>query len=482
MVFMNIAIFLVINHIKRVVGKMLTKVKVWIDKHNMLSEGDNIIIACSGGPDSLALLHIFDEFRLKYNIKVYAAHVDHMFRGLESAQEAAFVVDFCQQRKITCFHKAIDVPKVIKETGLSGQDAARLMRYQYLREIAEKVGGAKIATGHHRDDQAETVLINVLRGAGSTGIRGIQPINGDLIRPLLSISRTDILTYCKQQNLEPRYDSSNLKTNYLRNRVRINLLPELEKQYNVAIKDALCRTATLVGDEHDFIQTTAHDIWDEVVREQKGNLFVDKEKMEAIHIAVQREIFRKAIEKKQGCLTGISFHHVETLLQMLLTGRVGSIVQLPGKLSAYKSYKGLYLGLEDFEESPKSNYPGQTLVVPGVTLVPELGITITAELTNAIHDTCQSTMAVFDWDKLRGPLLVRRRIAGDRFQPRGFHGNKKLKEFFIDEKVPRQVRDCTPIICDDHGIIWVAGYRQGEIGRVSDKTEKFLTIKVIEMQ
>ncbi|WP_378955344.1 tRNA lysidine(34) synthetase TilS [Pelosinus sp. sgz500959] len=461
---------------------MLTKVRAWITKYKMLSEGDKIVVACSGGPDSLALLHIFNEFRLEYNIDIFAAHVDHMFRGLESAKEAIFVVDFCKAHQIPCYHTAIDVPKVIKETGLSGSDAARVVRYQYLRQIAKKVGGAKIATGHHRDDQAETVLINILRGAGSTGIRGIQPINGDLIRPLLSVSRADISDYCQQEKLEPRFDSSNLKMNYLRNRIRINLLPELEKQYNIAIKDALCRTATLVGDEHDFIQMTARNIWDQIVTNQEENLFIDGKKMKNIHIAVRREIFRMAIEKKRGNLTGISFHHVETLLQMLSAGRVGSTVQLPGELVACKSYEGLYLGVNGFTQTDKADYQGQTLPVPGVTFIQELGIEIRTEVTEKEDSISKPNVAVFDWDKLSPTLFVRRRRAGDQFQPFGFHGSKKLKEFFIDEKIPRQLRDNVPIICDGHGIIWVGGYRQAEVGRVSAETKKFLIIKMIEMQ
>ncbi|MBP2628269.1 MAG: tRNA(Ile)-lysidine synthase [Firmicutes bacterium] len=459
---------------------MLTKVRAWIDRHTMLTEGDKILVACSGGPDSLALLHIFNEFSAEYNISVFAAHVDHMFRGLESAQEAAFVVDFCRERRIPCYHTAIDVPKFIKETGLSGSDAARVVRYQYLRSVASGLGEAKIATGHHRDDQAETVLINILRGAGSMGIRGIQPVNDNIIRPLLSVSRADITEYCLAHNLEPRFDSSNLKTNYLRNRIRIILLPQLEKQYNVAIKDALCRTATIIGDEHDFIQMTAKSIWPKVVTEQDGNMFIDAKEIKKVHIAVKREIFRMAIEKKQGSLTGISFHHVETLLEIISTGRVGSIAQLPGELVAYKSYDGLYLGANDFILPTKVDYLGQALSVPGITHIPELGIMITADLANERVIAPHSHIAVFDWLALSPPLFVRIRSDGDRFQPLGFHGSKKLKDFFIDAKVARQVRDCTPLICDSHGIIWVGGYRQAECGKVTDKTKKFLKITITE--
>jgi tRNA(Ile)-lysidine synthase len=460
---------------------MLEKVKEWIDKHKLLRQGDTIIVACSGGPDSLALLHILDTFRLEYNISLVVAHVDHMLRGEESAMEAAFVVDFCAKRNIICYHKAIDVPQFIKETGISGEEAARIVRYQYLRQIAKKLDGAKIATGHHRDDQAETVLMNMLRGAGSSGIRGMQPVNGDIIRPLLSVSRAEIIAYCKKEQLDPKFDSSNFELNYLRNRIRIHLLPELEKQYNSAVKDSLCRTATIVGDEHDFIQHTAKSIWIQVVKEQENGLFITAEQMKSVHIAVIREIFRQAIEKKQGSLRGISFYHVETLIEMLFNGRVGSILQLPGGLTIHKTYDGLYLGERPLALPKKVEYSGQELLLPGITQISELGIQIIAELTDTPAKN-QSKVAVFDLDDLSLPLFVRIRQRGDCFQPLGFKGTKKVKDYFIDEKIPRELRNSIPIICDVQGIIWIGGYRQSQRGNITDKTKRFLVLKVQEMQ
>jgi tRNA(Ile)-lysidine synthase len=458
---------------------MLEKVKAWIDRNGLLEQGDTIVVACSGGPDSLALLHILAAFRSEYNMSMVVAHVDHMLRGDESAMEAAFVVDFCAKRSLICYHKAIDVPRFMKETGKSGEEAARIVRYQYLRQVAKEVGGGKIATGHHRDDQAETVLMNMLRGSGSTGIRGMQPMNGDIIRPLLSISRADIMAYCKMEQLEPKFDSSNFETNYLRNRIRIHLLPELEKQYNSAVKDSLCRTATIVGDEHDFIQHTAKNIWPEVVKEENHYLLLVAKQMKLVHIAVTREIIRLAIEKKQGSLRGISFYHVETLIEMLFHGRVGSILQLPGGLTIHKTYDGLYVGEKAFALTNQVAYAGQELTIPGITQIQQLGIKISAEIT-AIRIKSQLNVAVFDADELALPLFVRTRRVGDRFVPLGFTGNKKVKDFFIDEKIPREARDFVPIICDVEGIIWIGGYRQSRRGEVTNKTKTFLQLRILE--
>jgi tRNA(Ile)-lysidine synthase len=460
---------------------MLKKVKEWIEKHKLLRQGDTIVVACSGGPDSLALLHILAALRLEYNISLVVAHVDHMLRGEESAIEANFVVDFCARRNLICYHKAIDVPRFIKETGISGEEAARIVRYQYLRQIAAGLGGAKIATGHHRDDQAETVLMNLLRGAGSSGIRGMQPVNGDIIRPLLSVSRAEIIAYCVKEQLEPNYDSSNFELHYLRNRIRIHLLPELEKQYNNAVKDSLCKTATIVGDEHDFIQHTAKSIWLQVVKEQENSLFIMAEQMKSVHIAVIREIFRQAIEKKQHSLRGISFYHVEALIEMLFNGRVGSILHLPGSLTIHKTYDGLCLGETPFTLLKKVEFSGQKLLVPGVTQIDELGIQIIAKITD-MPAKSQPKSAVFDMDRLSLPLFVRIRQGGDCFQPLGFKGRKTIKDYFIDEKIPRELRDSIPIICDVQGIIWIGGYRQSQWGSITDKTKRFLLLTIREMQ
>lgn len=459
---------------------MLEKVRAWIEKYKLLEQGDRVVVACSGGPDSLALLHILLAFRLQYNMNVVVAHVDHMFRGEESAREADFVADFCARRELACYRKAIDVPRLIKDTGMSGEEAGRKVRYQYLRQIARELGGAKIATGHHRDDQAETVLMNILRGAGSAGLRGMQPRNGDIIRPLLSVSRVDILAYCEAEKLEPKFDSSNFETNYLRNRIRIQLLPQLEGQYNRAVKDSLCRTAAIVGDEHDFIRQTAEHVWEQVVREEQQGLVLLAEQMQFIHIAVRREIIRMVIEKKQGSLKGISFYHVETLIEMLFHGRVGGSLQLPGGLTIRKTYDGLYVGEISFTIPDKAGYWEQELTVPGITEINALGITVAAELT-AVGKRPEPNIAVFDAEALALPIFVRTRCIGDRFAPLGFTGHKKVKDFFIDEKVAKERRDFVPIVCDAAGsIIWVGGYRQSQHGRSTDKTKTFLVLTILE--
>jgi len=461
---------------------MLGKVKAWIDSRELLIKGDKVVAACSGGPDSLALVHILHLLSIEYEFTLVVAHVDHMIRGQESVEDANFVEAFCKEYGLECFRTALDVPQYAVESGRSIEDAARHLRYNYFRQVAAQIGGAKIATGHHRDDQAETVLINLLRGTGSTGLRGIQAINGNIIRPLLSLSRAEIEEYCRLNGFEPRVDSTNLETEYLRNRVRLNLLPQLESQYNNGIREALCRTATIIGEEHDFIRCYAGQTWANVVCSKADGFIIDCNKLLAEHAAVQREIIRLTIEKKQGNLTGITFYHVERLIRLAKSPTVGGIVELPSSLIVKKGYHELLIGWEEigvFEHIPP---PGIAVKVPGITYITQMNKQLTAQvLPNKPRSQGRQT-AIFDWQSLAPPLYVRTRLDGDRFAPIGLHGTKKLKDFFIDTKIPREMRDCIPIVCDSQNIIWVAGCRQSNAGKTTDRTTKFLQLTIQQMQ
>lgn len=461
---------------------MLGKVKEWIDSKQLLVKGDKVVVACSGGPDSLALVHILRTISFEYDFTLSVAHVDHMIRGRESAEDANFVEAFCKEYGVECFRTALDVPQYAADSGRSLEDAARHLRYTYLRQVAAQLGGAKIATGHHRDDQAETVLINLLRGAGSTGLRGMQAVNGDIIRPLLAISRTEIEEYCRMNGLEPRLDSTNLETDYLRNRVRLNLLPQLESQYNSGIRESLCRTAAIIGEEHDFIRCYAGQAWSDIVCSKAEGFIIDSARLLAEHAAVQREILRLTIEKKQGNLTGITFYHVERLIGLAQSPAVGSIVELPAGLIVKKGYNELHVGWENAGVLEKIPPPGLKVNVPGNTYIAQMHKKLVAQILPDKPCSQGRQAAVFDWQALSPPFYVRTRLAGDRFEPIGFSGTKKLKDFFIDAKIPREMRDSIPIVCDSKGIIWVAGYRQSNRGKVTDRTKIFLQMTIHKMQ
>jgi len=458
---------------------MLEKVKEWVDRQRLFRPGIKVLAACSGGPDSLALVHVLQRLKDEYCFSLVVAHVNHMFRP-EAAQEAEFVAEFSAGLGLSCHVTAIDVASYCKAHKMSSQEAGRLLRYQYLRQVAASLGGALIATGHHRDDQVETVLINLLRGAGSSGLRGMRPSNGGIIRPLLPVSRLDIEAYCTAHSLNPCQDSSNFKSDYLRNRVRLHLLPSLETGYNPAIRQALWRLSELAGDEHDYIYCEAAKLWGTVILDDGCKAVIDSRALAELHRAMQRECVRQVIEKKRGSLTGISFSHVEKIISMAISGAVGAQMLLPGGLVACKTYKALTLTMAAHcaeLDSGKLDVAPSEIEVPGRTTVN--GVTILAEIITAAPRQQEGITALFDLDKLRLPLTVRARRPGDRFRPLGLGGSKKLKDFFIDTKVPLSERNSIPVISDQQEIVWVAGYRQSEHGRMSGSTKKILQLTII---
>ena len=455
---------------------MLAIIRRWIDRHQLLTRGDKVIVACSGGPDSLALLHILLRLQKDDELELKVAHVNHMFRPA-ATDEANYVQTVALQWGLSCEIAQIDVPRYIKETGLSAQEAARFVRYGFLQQAADNWEGAKIATGHHRDDQAETVLLHLLRGGGGSGLGGMRPRNGQVIRPLLPVSRDAIEEYCRKEGLEPVQDESNLQTKYLRNRVRLRLLPQLESEYNPALRDSLWRTSQIIGDEHDLITALAEKEWRTLAKEDDEDIHLTIESLSALPVALQREIFRLAIEKKQGHIRGIQFIHVETLIESACTGQPGAVTELPGGIDVVKGYETLVFTWRD-----KNRNQAGRKIAPVMLPLPGRAqwgsMVIVAKQIDHVGKLT-SFQAAFDMDEIEQPLHIRQRQAGEKFQPLGLQGSKKLKDFFIDAKVPRHKRDTVPLVCDNKGILWVAGYRQAERGKITAATRRIIQLTLI---
>lgn len=460
---------------------MLEIVKPWIEQHNLLEEGDCVLAACSGGPDSIALVHMLDRMQNEYGFLLSVAHVDHTLRGRESEEDAEFVAELCRRWGLPFYQTKVPVEQFSIEKRLSTMDAARILRFQFLRDTARALGGAKIATGHHRDDQSETVLINLFRGSGSSGLKGMRPKENGLVRPLLAVGRSDIEKYCTIHGLQSRLDSSNLKTDYLRNQIRMELIPYLEREYNPNIRQSLWRISQIAADEYEYIYEQSEKAG-AIHSQHGGSLLIDREKLKAAAPALQRGIIRLALEKCRGNLKGISFDHVEMLVGMAIDGRIGSIRPLPGGLTARVDYHTIEFGHRDVQSASGIEPPGIEIKLPGQTCVEKLGIHVQAEL-QAVNEPGESAMqAVFDWDALHPPIFIRTRAEGDRFQPIGMKGTKKVKDFFIDAKVPQEKRDKTAIFSDMQGIIWIAGHRQSERGKISKHTNSFLRLSISKQE
>lgn len=438
---------------------LLAEVRAWCARQGLFAPGELVLAACSGGPDSLALVHLLQRLGEERGFSLAVAHVDHCFRGEASAADARFVAAYCAGRGLLCVQTAIDVPAHLERHGGSPQDAARQLRYAWLRAEARCLGASCLATGHHGDDQAETVLLHLLRGAGAEGLAAMAPREGLLVRPLLAVRRQQIEAYCRQHGLQPRQDESNRKDVYRRNHLRHRLLPALAR-YNPEVVAALGRTAQIVRQEHDFVRSQALAELEACAQDEGEGLLVAVPSLVRCHPAVQREVWRQALEKKRGSLKGICFVHVESLMELAKAGRPGAKVELPGGWQAVRDYRTIRLGPAGAERRQAPGGAWQApLQTPGVTPLPD-GRCLRASWEPLSE--AEGPVLALAWERLAPPLAVRFRQAGDAFRPRGLGGRKKLKEFFIDAKLSRGRRDAVPLVCDREGILWVTGLRSDE--------------------
>jgi tRNA(Ile)-lysidine synthase len=456
---------------------MKNKVLRTIKKYSLISPGDSIVAAVSGGPDSVAMLHVIFNLARDWNVGIHIAHLNHMFRGEEAREEASFVAGLAETYGLNCMVRSFDVPAYIKETGLSPEEAARKIRYSFLQKVAKDTGAEAIMTAHHAHDQAETVLLHILRGSGTEGLAAISPKEGNLIRPLLEVTKEEVLDYCQKHNLEYRIDPSNNQPYYLRNRIRLNLIPVLQ-EYNPRIVEALIRTADICRAENQFLDKITRDIilnlsYDENEHKAIANFL----ELKALHPALQRRVLRGIVDRITKTSGSLSFVQTEEVLSL----ETGQATCLPGGLKAYREYEKLIIcPQKHLKINHKIEAQPVLLEVPGINYLPEYGIILRSRICSWPDPDFSPSRhkAVFSTNILDTPLLIRNRKNGDRFRPLGLKGQKKLKNFFIDEKIPKRFRDQVPLLVAGEKIIWVIGYRVADEVRVKEGEEKAVQIEV----
>ncbi|WP_031516494.1 tRNA lysidine(34) synthetase TilS [Desulfofalx alkaliphila] len=464
---------------------LIGRVLEYIYSNKMVDPGDKVLVAVSGGADSVALLHMLFRLSEQLNMRLHVAHLNHMFRGRESEEDALFVEALCDKWQIPKDIKSMDVTEYQGRHRLSAQVAAREVRYNFLKEVARKRGCNKIALAHHADDQAETVLLNLLRGTGITGLTGIWPVRDNFyIRPLLPVRRREIESYCFQNKLHFRNDSSNQEEIYLRNKVRKSLLPLIEKDYNQEIVTLLNRLADISRDEDDFIEGQSQRDFAALLTDPKaaGSLPLDRLKFNGLHRAIQRRVVRQAWRTVTGSQRDLSFYHVESVVK-LAASTGGGILELPTGLLCKVGSRAIEFKYPPVEK-PVNKFCYR-LKIPGTTIIKEADMQIVADVYSAAHlkkdpRMFRHTEAVLDYGSVGHELLVRNRLPGDVFKPLG-GGRVKLKKFFIDQKIPRAERDAIPLVCKGKEIIWVSGVRVGEYWKVTENTEEILHLKLVKM-
>lgn len=444
--------------------RFLEKVSEAIDYFGMIDKGDHIVCAVSGGADSTALLHALYHLKKKYEISISVAHVNHCLRGDESERDADHTRSIAEGLGLEFHLKEADVKGHAAEKRLSVQEAGREVRDAFFREIAAKYGGAKVATGHTKTDNGETYLMRLIVGAGPEGLSGIAPVRGVYIRPLITTTRGEVEEFLKELKVDYVTDSSNLENKYLRNIIRNEIIPRL-REVNPNIEENLADAAAEYRRLFEVVRGEVDSFMEENLKD--GSLPVDA--LNDLSNNLKGEVVKELIFKSAGDLgkpLRLTRAHIFAVLGLINGPSRGErSVDLPGGLIAVRSYDNLSVVRKGkAAEGADKVYPVE---IPGTVEIPELNIRMVSNIDYGDKDDegaekgdkDEKNSAIFDMERLKSPLTLRTRRDGDRFYPAGGRGSKKIKDFFIDIKLPRSERDKVPVLLSGDDIIWILGHR-----------------------
>ena len=471
-----------------------------LGKHEL--RGKRLLVAVSGGPDSLALLHALWQLRDEHELRLYGAHLNHGLRGAESDADAEFTADTFKRLEIPFTLDSADVAAYRTQHKLSLEDAARQVRYAFLDVAATKHAADVITLGHTADDQAETVLMHIIRGSGLDGLRGMQSLDtrriagkpATLFRPLLGARRSETQAYCRALGLSPRIDASNRSPEFLRNHIRMELVPLLE-QTNPSIHAALLRLAANATQDSDYIRAKADEVWNQVAHvHSDGAVRLDTRALRNHYAALQSHTLRRAIEVAGGEL---SQQHVLDIMA-LIGGAPAKTLHLSNGLTFVTGYGEAHIGRAATIAAMLSPLPAlhgeHPIAAPGKTQVGGWHVRVSFETDitkpdrkNFSQERCDeksmrqdsfSVSEALDLDSVGETLRLRARLPGDRFQPLGMDQSKSLREFMIDVRIPRQWRDGLPLVVSERGIVCVPGWRIAHWARVTDTTQRIMRLSL----
>jgi len=474
--------------------RLVARVRSFAAEAELLAPGDRVVAGVSGGPDSLTLLHVLVAIIPDPPGRLAVGYLDHGLRGEAGAEEAAFVGELARRWGLKFFTDRVDTQAYRRARGLSAEAAARELRYRFLGEAARAFGAGKVAVGHTASDQVETVLLNIIRGTGLAGLRGMRPQapyplpefpDLCLIRPLLGVSREETLAACRALGLEPREDPLNVDRRYLRNRVRLDILPLL-RQINPGVERAVLRLAEAAAADLSLIEAQAEAVLKEaLVSRTPDEVVLRRDVVNARPRALRAHVFRLALLGLGTPEPPLTAYHLERLVR-LAEGRVGGRLDLPAGLKAQVGYDFIRIG-RGFGSLTGTEFPGVDRPIPfsPPARVRLNGWVLEAEVLPRPQD-CDPRRApepwtVFaDFDKVKGDLEVRPWRPGDALVPLGLGGRKKLQDIFTEARIPREVRPRWPVVADRLGIVWVVGLRLADRVKVTPDTRRLLGLRVVK--
>lgn len=509
---------------------LLEKVKAWADRNHVLLPGTAVVAGVSGGSDSVCLLHVLLCLAKHRRFSIFAVHINHMLRGSESDGDEVFVRELCAGWNLPLQVFREDVGAFSIEKGCSVEEAGRAVRYEYLRRVLVESGAQHIAVAHHRADQSETVFMHLLRGSGLDGLCGMEDISGNVIRPFLNISKAEIEAYLSANHLQYRTDSSNQDNSYVRNAIRNDIFPQIEQKTGFSVKTSLVRMAGLLKSDRDYLnQLAAREFQAVIVSKNETTVVLNRKVLNNLHPSMAGRVIRMAWQEITGSPLGLEQKHIVTSLKLSENKASGKAAALPKGIRCIIEYNSVILAKS--EEERKSSPWLTPVTVQATVELPGKGIRISTNLYTREEYVKMfgepkkakegSLIQFFDYDRINEginisrlemdaditsirsqtsggvespseapvfssserfhSMVIRNRRPGDIFFPYHSPGRKKLKEFFIDEKIPPGKREDIPLLAVDNIIIWVVGLRTSENYKVNDSTGSILSVRVTSM-
>ena len=475
---------------------MRERVRAYIKEHQMIRPGENVAAGVSGGPDSVCLLFLLKDICRELGARLYAVHVHHGLRGAEADGDESFVRELCAREQIPLRVFSYDVRERAARERLTLEEAGRLCRYEAFREAASELGGARIAVAHHMDDQAETVLFHLFRGAGIRGLSGMEPVRGDVIRPLLCVCRDEILEWLRGEGHSWRTDSSNESSEYMRNRIRGELLPWAQAHVNPQAGRHVAEAAQELSEIEGFLRRKTEEAFRLCVREEENGCFLFESGYRLLDPVLQDRLLRRCMETAGG-LKDVERIHIR-ILRELMEKQTGSRADLPGGRSARREYQGLRIEKKSRTEAGRGTQEapggeggtgtGTAGAAAEQALRPRIpgSLTIGGKTWRFSLEKAQKDQIIpqktypkwFDYDKIKKCLEIRGRRPGDYLEINREHGRKKLKAYLVDEKIPASERERLRLLADGSHIVWIPGHRISEGYKVTDDTERILKVQI----
>ena len=451
--------------------KMEDRIFKTLVENKLISKGDTVIVGASGGPDSQFMIYILDKFRKEMDFEMVLAHLNHLHRD-QADKDQELVRMTAEKLGLDFFSRARSMDDLAKEHKISPEDAGRRLRYEFFNDLAKKYPSSKIAVAHNKDDQAETVLMRIIRGTGLDGLRAMDYRTENIIRPILGIKKKEILEYLDKNNIPYAIDHTNFENDYTRNKIRLDIIPILE-DINPNVIDSVFSLSTLAKDDLKILDKVVDDRFKEMAKLGQKEIAFDKEKFDQTEPALLRRVLRKAVEILKGQIKDFSKENLDDFLKIRDLETSKELIK--DDLRLRKSYD-FYI-LEEISNEEKNQ---SKLTLSDNETIFYNGFYIKTSIINSDKYEKDKNVGYFDYDLLDFPLKVRTRRPGDRFVPLGHKSEKKLKDFLSDQKIDRKRRDNLPLILSKDKIIWLAPLRISDEFKVTASTKKILKIEVYD--